>query len=70
MMCKKGEIRARLASYYVRLRDAGDTLCYMLQRLGGLGGTDNLVGLQNLGSNVLGMNTKNLHERWKKKCNS
>ena len=65
MICKKGELRAGLSLYYVRLRDTGDTLYCMLQHLGGLGESNRLVGSQNLlGSIVLKDNTKCLRERW------
>ena len=63
LLCKKGEIRTGLSSYYVKLRDVGNIFSKMLDSIGNIGG---LVGLQICGGLEISMNLKNLRAGWKK----
>ena len=62
-MCKKGEIRTGLSSYYVKLRDVGNIYSRMMDRIDSI---DGLVGLERCGGADIKMNTKALRERWRK----
>ena len=61
ILCKRGEIKTGLSSYYVQLRHADLIMVRMLKRLGQV---KNVVGIALEGSNVLQDNTNYLQSEW------
>ena len=61
LLCKRGEIRTGLSSYYVNVRDVGDVLCRMLVRLKEF---NDYVGLASLGDVDYQKNLEKLKVDW------
>ena len=61
LLCKKGEIRTGLSSYYIKLRDIGEVLASMLDRIANLEG---VVGLVSRGSHDIKQNVNTMLGLW------